>query len=98
MIALFLIGLALPSIAVPVQAASVAATGCHEAMPNTGQHGQPDTDSGKGMDHICVGCIATASPSMLSATANAPVAAADALPPGPLAGAESPPRTPPPRA
>jgi len=93
---LFLVGLALPSVAVPVQAETVAA-GCHGTAPAVPQHHQDERDGGKTAGHMCIGCVA----STPAATVTAPVAMPRQVPPvqpmAALAGADVPPSIPPPR-
>ncbi|PKP88294.1 MAG: hypothetical protein CVT78_03305 [Alphaproteobacteria bacterium HGW-Alphaproteobacteria-17] len=93
---LFLVGLSLPSVAVPVQAETVAAD-CHGAAPALPPHHQDERDGGKTAGHMCIGCVANAP----AATVTAPVALPPLVPPvqpmAALAGADVPPSIPPPR-
>ncbi|MGQ3101348.1 MAG: hypothetical protein ACT6Q5_11420 [Sphingopyxis solisilvae] len=93
---LFLVGLSLPTVAVPVQAEAVTVD-CHGAAPALPQHHQDERDGGKTAGHMCIGCVA----STRAATVTAPVAAPSLVPPvqpmAALAGADVPPSIPPPR-
>lgn len=95
-LALFLIGLSLSSVAAPVQAAT-AATDCHGAAPVDTPHHKPDGDATKAASHVCIGCVA----SIPAAAVAAPIALPALLPPvqpmAALAGANAPPSIPPPR-
>lgn len=96
LLALFLIGLSLPSMSGPVQAASMT-TDCHGAMPVEPSHHRPDADDGKAAPHVCIGCVAS-TPAVAAA---APMPLPAALPPmrpmATLTGANAAPSIPPPR-
>ena len=96
LLALFLIGLSLPSVTAPVQAESMV-TDCHGAMPVDNAPHQPDADDGKAAAHVCIGCVAS-TPAIAAA---APMPLPALLPPirpmATLAGANAPPSIPPPR-
>jgi hypothetical protein len=96
LLALFLIGLSLPSVTAPVQAESQASD-CHGAMPTEMPHHPPDADDGQGASHMCIGCVAS-TPAVAAA---APMPLSALLPPilpmVTLAGANAPPSIPPPR-
>lgn len=93
---LFLVGLSLPSVAVPMQGETVAAD-CHGAAPAVPQQHQDESDGGKPPGHMCIGCVA----STPAATVTAPVALPPLVPPvqpmATLAGDSARPSIPPPR-
>ncbi len=96
LLALFLIGLSLPSVTAPVQAESMV-TDCHGTMPVEPPHHLPDADGGKAAGHMCIGCVAS-TPAVAAAS---PMPLAAILPPilpmATLTGASTPPSIPPPR-
>lgn len=96
LLALFLIGLSLPSVAAPVQAESLASD-CHGAMPAETPHHQPDADDGQGAGHMCIGCVASTPAVAAAAPMPLPALPPPILPMVTLAGANAPPSIPPPR-
>ena len=94
-LALFLIGLSLPAIAVSAHAEAVP-TDCHGARPANAPHHKPDGDTGK-TGHFCIGCVA--SPALPAAKTPPALRAAApvAQPMTALTGANAPPSVPPPR-
>lgn len=92
LLALFLIGLSLPAMAVPTHGQS-APVDCHGAQPTH----KPDGDTGK-MGHFCIGCVANPALPAVQAPLPLPPAAPAPQPMTALAGANAPPSTPPPRA
>ena len=96
LLALFLIGLSLPSVTAPVQAESQASD-CHGAMPADKPHHQPDADDGKGAGHMCIGCVASTPPAPIAAPLPLPALLPPVLPMTTLAGANARPSIPPPR-
>ncbi len=96
LLALFLIGLSLPSVTAPVQAEAMV-TDCHGAMPVDTPLHQPDTDDGKGAAHVCIGCVASTPAVAAAAPMPLPALLPAILPMATLAGANAPPSIPPPR-
>ena len=94
LLALFLIGLSLPAMTVPAQAGT-APIDCH-GMPPSDHH--PDRDAGKAAGHMCIGCVASPALPSVETPIPLPAAAAVAQPVDALAGADTPPGIPPPRA
>ena len=91
LLALFLIGLSLPAMALPAQGQS-APVDCHGTQP---AH-KPDGDAGK-IGHFCIGCVASPALPAVEAPLILPLAAPIAPPMIALAGADAPPSIPPPR-
>jgi len=98
-LALFLIGLSLPAIAVPARAgtAASAAASCHDAMPAGAPHHRPDGDDGKAAGHLCIGCVANAALPTAEAPFRHAIVRPAALPMTAPDGAEIRPGIPPPR-
>ncbi|BBB08919.1 hypothetical protein [Sphingopyxis sp. EG6] len=96
LLALFLIGLSLPSVTAPVQAESQASD-CHGAMPAEIPHHPPDADDGQGASHMCIGCVASTPPAPIAAPLPLPALLPPVLPMVTLAGASARPSIPPPR-
>lgn len=99
LLALFLIGLSLPAIAVPARAgtAAPAVAGCHDAMPTGAPHHRPDGDDGKATGHLCIGCVASTTLPTAEAPFRPAIIRPAALPTTAPDGAEIPPGIPPPR-
>ncbi len=93
---LFLVGLWLPSVAVPVQAGTVAAD-CHGTAPAAPQHHQDERDGGKTTGHMCIGCVASTPAATVTAPVALPSLASAVQPMAALTGANAPPSIPPPR-
>jgi hypothetical protein len=91
LLALFLIGLSLPAMALPAQGQS-APVDCHGTQPTH----KPDGNAGK-VGHFCIGCVANPALPAAEAPLPLPPAAPVAQPMTALAGANAPPSTPPPR-
>ena len=68
LLALFLLGLSLPSVTSPLQPEAIA-TDCHGAMPVDSSPHQPDGEGNKAAAHICIGCIAS-TPAAAAASAS----------------------------
>ena len=96
LLALFLIGLSLPSVTAPVQAEAVASD-CHGAMPADTPHHQPDADDGKGAGHMCIGCVASTRAAPMAAPLPLPALLPPVRPMATLQGASARPSIPPPR-
>lgn len=98
-LALFLLALSLPAVATPAHAETApAAAHCHgSADSDSRSHPQKDADTGKA-GHICIGCAAKGAPLLIIAPVASPARAPTPQPLAKLAGADLPPRTPPPRA
>lgn len=97
-LALFLIGLTLPSIAAPAAAADAAAmTDCHTMPVDGGKPGKMDHDGGPA-GHVCIGCIANVAQPMMAMRQPAPPTPPHPRPMIALAGADIAPSIPPPRA
>ena len=96
LLALFLIGLSLPSVTAPVQAEAMV-TDCHGAMPVEPSHHQPDADDGKAAAHVCIGCVASTPAVAAAAPMPLPALLPPILPMATLTGANAPPSIPPPR-
>lgn len=92
LLALFLIGLTLPAVAVSAHVES-APVDCHSTPP---AH-KPDGDAGK-TGHFCIGCVANPALPAVEAPLPLPLATPVAQPMTALAGANAPPSIPPPRA
>lgn len=92
LLALFLIGLSLPAMAVSAHAESTPVD-CHGTPP---VH-KSDGDAGK-TGHFCIGCVANPVLPVAAAPLPLPVAAPVAQPMTALASANAPPSIPPPRA
>jgi len=91
LLALFLIGLSLPAMAVSAHAGS-APVDCHGRQP---MH-KTDADGGK-TGHFCIGCVASPALPFADSPLPLPAAAPVAQPMTALAGANAPPSIPPPR-
>lgn len=91
LIALFLIGLSLPAMAMSAHAESTPVD-CHGTQP---AH-KPDGDAGKA-GHFCIGCVANPALPAAEMPLPLPAAAPVAQPMTTLAGANAPPSIPPPR-
>lgn len=91
LLALFLVGLSLPAMAVSAHAGSTPVD-CHGTQPTH----RPDGDAGK-VGHFCIGCVANPALPATEAPLPIPLAAPVARPMTALAGANVPPGTPPPR-
>lgn len=96
LLALFLIGLSLPSVTALVQAETIVAD-CHGAMPVEPSHHQPDADDGKTAGHMCIGCVASTPAVAAAARVPLPALLPPILPMATLTGANAPPSVPPPR-
>lgn len=96
LLALFLIGLSLPSVTAPVQAESIVID-CHGTMPVEPSHHQPDADDGHAAAHVCIGCVAGAPAVAAAAPMPLPALLPQILPMATLTGANAPPSIPPPR-
>lgn len=95
-LALFLIGLTLSSMAVPMRA-EAALPNCHSIVPADALHHQPDADEGKAAGHLCIGCAANSAPAIAAVLIPLPALLPPAGPMTALAGANAPPSIPPPR-
>lgn len=91
LLALFLIGLSLPAMAVSPHVESAPAD-CHGKRPTH----KPDADGGK-TGHFCIGCVASPALPFTDSPLPLPAAAPIAQPMTALAGANAPPSIPPPR-
>ena len=96
LLALFLLGLSLPSVTSPLQPEAIA-TDCHGAMPVDSSPHQPDGEGNKAAAHICIGCIASTPAAAAAAPMRLPKLLPPLLPMATLAGANAPPSIPPPR-
>ena len=96
LLALFLIGLSLPSVTAPVQAETMVAD-CHGAMPVEPSHHQPDADEGQATAHVCIGCVASTPAVAAAAPLPLPALLPSIRPMATLTGANAPPSIPPPR-
>jgi hypothetical protein len=96
LLALFLIGLSLPSVTAPAQAESMV-TDCHGAMPAETPHHQPDADDGQAAAHVCIGCVASTPAVAAVAPLPLPALLPSIRPMATLTGANAPPSIPPPR-
>lgn len=93
LLALFLLGLSLPTISVSAHAETVPVD-CHGMQPS--DH-KPDGDAGKAAGHVCIGCVASPTLPILATLLPFSSAAPVARPMATLAGADTPPGIPPPR-
>ena len=96
LLALFLIGLSLPSVTAPAQA-EVMVSDCHGTVPTDTPHHQPDSDGGQGAGHMCIGCVASSAAAVAATPMPLLALLPMAQPMASLAGANAPPSTPPPR-
>lgn len=92
LLALFLIGLSLPAMAVSAHAEN-APVDCHDSQP---AHPKPDSDGGKA-SHFCIGCVANPALPVAETPLSLRAAKPVAQPMIALAGANAPPSIPPPR-